>query len=358
MSTHPFGLSEDPFATGYELTLEETRQLIQNRVSACGRNGGELFPPATCAEIHRRARGTASAALKLAQHAMLRAAREGAPAVSPAHVNPESAEPIGAKGPSTPAPAGTSAPALPAAPTKGPAAQPLAGASRPAAKVAAAAQPPPSVEIWATGPPAVAVAPRERVSWTTSVAVFLLFVAAVVVLILFLHPSGPANRLFARTSAPQAALVSELPPHLADDSVLAVLRAPAEISSIPAPVRVATATARTHAVSVGKATPSVRPSAAPARAESGRAESPGFGLEVARFLVRDRARTERRRLLATGHDVRVMTGWEGGAQVFRIVLGSFPSTGEAERIADQLLASGRISQARVVAVKQPTSRSK
>lgn len=351
MSSHPFGLREDPFAAGFELSLEETQQLVQNRVSACGGDGAALFPPETCAEIHRRARGVASAALKLAEHAMLRAAGEGAPSVSPAHVRPEAAgSPTGAEGSSAQPPAGPSRSAMtPAAPAPHPPTPHEITATSPSPAEAAAHEPAQSAHhARSVSTPSLGRRRAGRpgsASRTTIMAVFMLFPVGAVVLILRLHPAGPAIRSLARTSAPPAATVPGGRPHHDDDSVITVYRAPLPETTTSAPSR------KTPASRTATAIP------APARAESSQTESPRLGLEVARFIVPERAQVERKRLAATGYKVRVLTGWEGGAAVFRVVLGSFETLSEAERIADKLLRSGLVGQARVVTLKQRTSRS-
>src|SRR5882762_6706289 len=86
MTDLPFGLSADPFALPATLTAEQTARLIDNRVRACGGDAAALFPPDTCAEIHRHAHGVTGAVCDLAGKAMRLAAAAGAPSVSPEHV--------------------------------------------------------------------------------------------------------------------------------------------------------------------------------------------------------------------------------------------------------------------------------
>jgi hypothetical protein len=371
MASYPFGLREDPFAAGFELSPEETRQLVQNRVSACGGDGATLFPPETCAEIHRRAYGVASAALKLAEHALLRAAREGAPWVSAAHVRPEgsaSSTPVEApsaskpqevpplpkwtEGTAPPPPGATplakrterTAPPPPEAPaaaakwTQSPSEPPPSSVGRstvpaagPAPHRSPTAPPPPKPQNWMATHLSPPEAPSpDPVHWAASVAVFMLFAVGAVFLILRLNPAaGTAVRSLARTAGAEAP--ADLPV-LDDDSALVVYRAPAP-ASVPAPARVAPA---------------------PAPADSSLV--PRLGLEVARFIVQERAQAERKRLAGRGLKTSVVTGWDGGAPSFSVVVGPFPSTGEAERVADQLLAGGLVSQARVVTLKKPASR--
>lgn len=168
-----------------------------------------------------------------------------------------------------------------------------------------------------------------------SMAVFLIFAVGALILILCLNPAArPAMQTLARTAGAEAP--ADLPV-LGDDSAVVVYRSPTP-AAVPAPAPKVAATT--------------------ARAESSMAETPSVGLEVARFIVRERARAERRRLAARGLRASVLTGWDGGASVFSVVLGPFSSPGEAEHIADKLLASGLVGQARVVTLKKPASPSR
>jgi cell division protein FtsN len=128
------------------------------------------------------------------------------------------------------------------------------------------------------------------------------------------------------------------------------------LPQVPAPVvvdSIAVESAPATAAPVPATTP---PLAASARAESIQVEAPGFGLEVASFIVKERAQSERKRLTAAGRKTRIETGWENGAAVYRVVVGPFPTTGDAERAADQMLTLGLVDQARVVAVKPLATR--
>ena len=87
--------------------------------------------------------------------------------------------------------------------------------------------------------------------------------------------------------------------------------------------------------------------AAPAPAPA--AEPGPFGLDVGTFLVEDRATSEQQRLSAsTGLAGKVVTRNEDGADVYHVVLGSFPSRAAAERKAGSLVAKGLVNQARTV----------
>jgi cell division protein FtsN len=88
----------------------------------------------------------------------------------------------------------------------------------------------------------------------------------------------------------------------------------------------------------------VAPAAEPARREA----ASRFGLEVATFIFEGRAETERQRLATAGQRVRILSTWEYGSRVYRVVIGSYRSTAAAERAADSVLSSGLVLQARVV----------
>jgi hypothetical protein len=86
MSSHPYGLRGDPFASPATLSAKDASRLIRRRVRAFNGDGGTLFPIASCDLIHELAGGIPDAMLELAGQAMSIAAAAGAPAVSPAHV--------------------------------------------------------------------------------------------------------------------------------------------------------------------------------------------------------------------------------------------------------------------------------
>lgn len=86
MSSHPYGLRGDPFASPATLSAKDASRLIRRRVRAFNGDGGTLFPIATCDLIHEVAGGIPDAMLDLAGRAMHIAAAAGAPAVTPAHV--------------------------------------------------------------------------------------------------------------------------------------------------------------------------------------------------------------------------------------------------------------------------------
>src|SRR5262245_30051322 len=86
MSSHSFGMHENPFTPGLTLSAEEAVRLLQSRVSASGGDGGRVFPSEACLEVHRWAGGNPVAIWSLAAAAMQRAANAGAEAVTTEHV--------------------------------------------------------------------------------------------------------------------------------------------------------------------------------------------------------------------------------------------------------------------------------
>ncbi len=78
------------------------------------------------------------------------------------------------------------------------------------------------------------------------------------------------------------------------------------------------------------------------------APAPMFGLEVATSIFEDRARSERERLAAAGHRVRLVAAREYGSTVYCVVLGGYAQREAAERAADSLLSGGMVLQARIV----------
>jgi hypothetical protein len=160
-----------------------------------------------------------------------------------------------------------------------------------------------------------------------------------------LPPAGPEARHIAPASVATIGRTSLVPEpsggaHLRSTAAASPPTAPASlVAALPPRAVPPSASARSApaALSVVQADSS-RP----------RAPTPRFGLEVASFIVEDRALAERERLAAAGHRVRLTTEWEGGSAVYRVVLGSFASPAAAERAADGLLSAGTIQQARVV----------
>jgi hypothetical protein len=486
MSDHPFGLTRDPFSRGATLSADETRQLIQQRVSACGGDGESLFTPEACAEIHRHADGDLEAINALAREALRRAAEGGAASVLPVHVEavardlasegeadetsaasvfqlphepsneldpkakawvasflapkrparvwaparftpseePSEVLPESATEPRDAAPRGESpsppgdaepraesatapAPEPPAEPTAADSTPPAPGAESAAAaptppapraepdaeagqsrksrrraraearaaaqagaraaaqartRVAAQAEsrvaaladagdvktaaarlgrPDPVDQVWAPVP-ASAVSHRRRqggvniAGWTAVAALILI----VIMVVIQLRPRG--RRAEPQATKTSGAVVSgSISPLRASDPDSVVGQDPV----VPPPASRAT---RKASPARNRATPTRDPGPAPEASPSPPAAEARFGLEVGSFIIPFRAKEELERLVSAGHPVRMITDWDDGAEVYRVVLGSFPSREAAERAADRLLTSGTVVQARVI----------
>src|SRR6266545_2993211 len=74
MSSHSFGMHENPFTPGLTLSADETVRLLQSRVSASGGDGERVFPTEACHEVHRWAGGNPEAIWSLAAAAMQQSA--------------------------------------------------------------------------------------------------------------------------------------------------------------------------------------------------------------------------------------------------------------------------------------------
>ncbi len=404
MSSHSFGLREDPFALALTLSAEETVQLIQGRVSARGGDGSSLFPPETCFEIHRWAGGNPGAIWRLAAEAMRLAAEAGEVAVSANHVRvaarsttPEAEIAVPSETSSAHATAAEAAPAggfhLPTEPL---------GHLDPGARAwvarfigsgdrrrAPATGPPPAPtlqEIAATQrqkapragdersrTPGTADIPsmraggrrrrprRNRLVGVLGMAVATpLLIVAAILLYLFQRREQAVPRPW--TGSPTLAARGPALPVAtpATDSTVAHGPLPSRLPMTPiAPARPDTFAPRVPTAlpaPIHPAAPSSTGAAAalasPTRPESVRREGSNrrLGLEVANFIVEGRALSERDRLAASGHSVHVRTEWENGTATYRVVLGSFASRSEAERVADELLSNGTVRQARVVSL--------
>ena len=80
------------------------------------------------------------------------------------------------------------------------------------------------------------------------------------------------------------------------------------------------------------------------------------GIEAARYLDSERAQAERTLLAeTTGYSVRVIEGTDGGALVYRVVVGSFGSRKKAQAAMNDLVDRGLIDEARVVALPEQGS---
>ena len=80
-----------------------------------------------------------------------------------------------------------------------------------------------------------------------------------------------------------------------------------------------------------------------------------YGIAVATYLDRSRAETEKTKLAAsTQLSAQVNEVMDGGASVYRIVLGGFDSRLAAENAASELIRKGQIEEARVVPLGKST----
>jgi len=381
------------------LSADDTGRYIHHRVSAAGGDAATLFPPETCEEIHRQARGIPRAINTLAGQAMQNAAGQSADAVTPEHVQAaadswlqtvtdapavepqiSSAPPRDTRpkrpGKNAPLPAGSTAPStfqLPTEPSETLDPDARAWVSRfigseglsriggrliaPTAK--ASGEPPGDVhedlteviesaeepliipEIYRVAPvrPPRTRPRNDTTTWIAAAAVLVL-IAAIVVLLLP-RPADERDGSRARVaSGPRISVEKPSDPGGTGPAV-ATVRA-------PAPATAAVKASAPIQASASPAAGTIRPPAdADSAASTGRPRQ--LGLEVASYLLSDRAKEERDRLAAaTGLPSRVVNAWEDGTAVYRIVLGPFRDRRSAERAADDLLGRGVVGQARVI----------
>ncbi len=80
-------------------------------------------------------------------------------------------------------------------------------------------------------------------------------------------------------------------------------------------------------------------------------DAPHYGVGVAAYLDEDRARTEGDRL---SHDTTLpatlLSFQEAGTTMYRVVLGRWSTSSDAERAANALMDRGLINEAHVVAI--------
>jgi cell division protein FtsN len=78
-----------------------------------------------------------------------------------------------------------------------------------------------------------------------------------------------------------------------------------------------------------------------------------YGIEVGTYLFEDRAGEIRDQMAsATSLEAKVVPRTSGGETSYAVVLGSFPSKGDAESKGAELLGAGSIKQSKVVAIKK------
>lgn len=128
---------------------------------------------------------------------------------------------------------------------------------------------------------------------------------------------------------------------LRTDSVAAV--PPASAPARPAPTTPAPTASRPSTPATAKPSPTA--TAAPA------VPSSSFGVAIGQYLFEDRANSEKDRLAtATGLSGVVKPITEGGATMYRVIIGSFDSRASAQAKADEWTAAGTVNEARVVPV--------
>jgi len=409
MSSHSFGMHENPFTPGLTLSADETVRLVQSRISASGGDGERVFPTEACLEVHRRAGGDPVVIWSLAAAAMQQAAGAGALAVTGEHVraaagaSEASASPMAAEPPAEPA---AEPHVEPTAPPEGlshldPSARAWVARflGSPEAHHRGAGRLPhaPTIHEIATahrqrgddgawGSPEGEGRPsrglprrrrrRARLIGTQAIAVVtpLLIVAAIL-----LYVYQRRDQLLPKPEAGSAAVPASvsstqtLPP--TSDSAITVPAAsePSPDAPVDATHSEASEPFQARPVPVPVLAPAPWPPGAPKpqaqieapttpAAPAGPTSSEGLdstrrqplvrrvGIEVASFIVEGRAIAEKDRLAASGLTAKVRTRWEGGTPIYRVVVGPYASRREAERVADSLLTRGVVREARFVSL--------
>jgi cell division protein FtsN len=157
--------------------------------------------------------------------------------------------------------------------------------------------------------------------------------------------SNAAKRKAAEEARVAQARADSLAAAATAESLLALMRETTAAASPRPAARAGAAAASTPAAGASGGDPGAEPPTAP---------SGPYGLAVATYLFEDRAETERERLAAsTGLPARIVSATEGGATVYRLILGSFDSRASAERKAAELTGQNLVREAKVV----PLSRS-
>jgi hypothetical protein len=77
-----------------------------------------------------------------------------------------------------------------------------------------------------------------------------------------------------------------------------------------------------------------------------------YGVVVGTYLNEERAGVEREKLVASTHlAAQLVTVTENDVAMFRLVMGSFVSRLQAERMASSLIERGLVDEARVIALE-------
>lgn len=408
MASHSFGMHENPFTPGLTLSADETVRLLQSRVSASGGDGERVFPGEACLEVHRWAGGDPVAVWSLAAAAMQRAADAGSETVTVEHVRAAAGPTNENKPTASPDPAGS--PGVGEYPAADPPAEPPVPTERlshldPSARAWVArfigspdARRPgthtPTIQqiastrrqgaggaerTWALPdegrPPRGLPRRRRRVArllgaQAMAVATPLLIVAAI---LLYLYqrrdqllpkpetgsaavPAGAASTqapLPISDSAITVPAASEPSPETPLEPARSQASEPFQARPVQVPVLAPTpwppGAPKPPPETAGPTTPAAPAVATSHEREDSTRRAPPVrlvGIEVANFIVESRAIAERDRLAATGLTVRVRTRWEAGTPIYRVVIGSYGSRREAERVADSLLTRGVVREAR------------
>jgi type II secretory pathway predicted ATPase ExeA len=397
------------------LDATETERYLHHRVAAAGGDGPARFPTETCLEIYRLTRGVPRAINTLAGQALLAAERDSATAVTAAHVQAAAPDTWkrDATDEAPQRPVAPDAPAAPAAPTEPSEAatppEPIGTVIEPRPITD------PSVRAWVSrfvdpdkplqiGSQALAaqhlaelsqgsfdeafpegdsgngeghapaaaprparkrkkprgrVLPRDRrrkPRWMTLVGAGAIAIAAVLVIPRLpfrarLKATDVPATATSSTSAPSAAPTprqtkskrerSEPSPATSSASSRHATKPKASTPRIVAPA--ADTTPAVETTPPADTTPAADSSATPRRWQ---------GIEVGTYIDPYRAGSERDRLKGvTGLSARVIQTGGIGAETYHVVLGSFSSSSRASRMADRLVAQGKVDQAQVVPLR-------
>ena len=102
--------------------------------------------------------------------------------------------------------------------------------------------------------------------------------------------------------------------------------------------------------------PAVTSPANPLAAEAPPPKPVRRGIEASRYLDSERAQAERTLLAeTTGYSVRVIEGTDGGAPIYRVVVGSFGSRKKAQAAMSDLVDRGLVEEARLVTLPESES---
>lgn len=119
----------------------------------------------------------------------------------------------------------------------------------------------------------------------------------------------------------------------------------------PAPSTPAPTASRPSTPAPTSSRPSTPATGTPAATAAPTAPASSYGVAIGQYLFEDRANSEKDRVAtAAGLSGVVREVSEGGATMYRVIIGSFDSRAAAQAKADELTAAGTINEARVVPV--------